>query len=105
MIVTTTETVPGKEIAEIIGIARGSMVRAKNIGSDFLAGIKNVIGGEIDEYTKLQSQARDEAIQRMINDALRMEADAVVNVRIATSMVMQGASELLAYGTAVKFKD
>lgn len=104
MIVTTTETVPGKEIAEIIGIARGSMVRAKNIGSDFLAGIKNVIGGEIDEYTKLQSQARDEAIQRMINDALRMEADAVVNVRIATSMVMQGASELLAYGTAVKFR-
>lgn len=104
MIITTTETVPGKEIAEIIGIARGSMVRAKNIGSDFLAGIKNVIGGEIDEYTKLQSQARDEAIQRMVNDAMRMEADAVVNVRIATSMVMQGASELLAYGTAVKFR-
>ena len=104
MIVTTTETVPGKEIAEVIGIARGSMVRAKNIGSDFLAGIKNVIGGEIDEYTKLQAQARDEAIQRLINDALRMEADAVVNVRIATSMVMQGASEILAYGTAVKFR-
>jgi len=104
MIITTTESVPGKEIGEIIGIARGSMVRAKNIGSDFLAGIKNVIGGEIDEYTKLQSQARDEAIQRMVNDAMRMEADAVVNVRIATSMVMQGASELLAYGTAVKFR-
>lgn len=105
MIITTTETVPGKDIAEVIGIARGSMVRAKNIGSDFLAGIKNVIGGEIDEYTKLQSQARDEAIQRLINDALHMEADAVVNVRIATSMVMQGASEILAYGTAVKFPD
>ena len=103
MIVTTTDTVPGKEIGEILGIARGSMVRAKNIGSDFLAGIKNVIGGEIDEYTKLQSQARDEAIQRMINDAMRIEADAVVNVRIATSMVMQGTSEILAYGTAVKF--
>ena len=67
MIVTTTETVPGKEIAEVIGIARGSMVRAKNIGSDFLAGIKNVIGGEIDEYTKLQAQAPAEAIQRLTN--------------------------------------
>ena len=105
MIISTTETIPGKKITSVVGIARGSTVRARNIGSDFLAGIKNVIGGEIDEYTKLQSQSRDQAIERMMNDARRMNADAIVNVRLATSMVMQGASEILAYGTAVMLED
>ncbi len=102
MIISTTEKVPGKEITEILGIARGSTVRAKNIGKDIFAGLKNIIGGEIDEYTKLQAESREQAIQRMMADAERLGADAIVNVRLATSMVMQGAAEILAYGTAVK---
>lgn len=103
MIITTTETVPNREIVEILGIARGSTVRARNIGRDIFAGLKNIVGGEIDEYTKLQAQSREQALERMEQDAKRLGADAVVNVRITTSMVMQGASEIMAYGTAVKF--
>lgn len=103
MIVTTTETVPNKQIVEILGVARGSTVRARNIGHDIFAGLKNIVGGEIDEYTKLQAQSREQAMQRMIQDAEKLGADAIVNMRITTSMVMQGASEILAYGTAVKF--
>ena len=104
MIITNTETVAGREIITSIGIARGSTVRARNVGRDIFAGLKNLVGGEIDEYTKLQAQAREEAMQRMIQDAEKMGADAVVNVRFTTSMIMQGASEILAYGTAVKLK-
>jgi len=104
MIITTTETVPAREIHETLGIARGSTVRARNIGRDIFAGLKNIVGGEIEEYTKLQAQAREQALQRMQADAVRLGADAIVNVRLATSMVMQGASEILAYGTAVKLK-
>ena len=104
MIVTTTEFIPGKEIEEILGIARGSTVRARNIGKDIFAGLKNIIGGEIDEYTKLQAQSREQALQRMINDAEKLNAEAIINVRFATSMVMQGAAETLAYGTAVKIR-
>ncbi|MFK8038910.1 MAG: YbjQ family protein [Crocinitomicaceae bacterium] len=104
MIVTTTETVPGKEIESILGIARGSSVRARNIGRDFMAGLKNIVGGEIEEYTKLQAQSREQALQRIQKDAERMGADAIVNLRMGTSMVMQGAAEVLVYGTAVKFK-
>lgn len=102
MIITTIETVPNKEITESLGIARGSTVRARNIGRDIFAGLKNIVGGEIEEYTKLQAQSREQALQRMVNDAERLGADAVINVRLTTSMVMQGASEILAYGTAVK---
>ena len=102
MIVTTTENIPNKEIIEIIGIARGSTVRARNIGRDIFAGLKNIVGGEIEEYTKLQAEAREQALQRMIEDAKKLNADAIVNVRIATSLIMQGASEVMAYGTAVK---
>ena len=104
MIVTTTETVPNREISEILGVARGSTVRARNIGRDIFAGLKNIVGGEIEEYTQLQAHAREQAMQRMIQDADRLNADAIVNVRLMTSMVMQGASEILAYGTAVKLK-
>lgn len=104
MIITTTETIPNKEIEQILGIARGSTVRARNIGRDFFAGLKNIVGGEINEYTKLQAQSREEALQRMTNDAQRLGADAVVNVRFSTSTIMQGASEVLAYGTAIKLK-
>lgn len=104
MITTTTDAIPGKEIVEILDIVRGSTVRARNIGRDIFAGLKNIVGGEIEEYTKLQAQSREQAMQRMIEDAKRLNADAVINVRLTTSMVMQGAAEILAYGTAVKLK-
>ena len=104
MIITTTENIPNKEVTEILGIARGSTVRARNVAKDIFAALKGVVGGEISEYTKLQADSREQAIQRMYKDAEKMGADAVINVRMTTSMVMQGASELLAYGTAVKLK-
>ena len=101
MILVTTPEVPGQKIKETYGIARGSTVRARNVGSDIFAGLKNIVGGEISEYTKLQADSREQAMQRMIEDAQRMGANAIVNVRLTTSMVMQGCSEILAYGTAV----
>ena len=102
MILSTTESIPKREIVEILGIARGSTVRARNVGRDIFAGLKNIVGGEITEYTKLQAQSREQAMQRMIDDAKTLNADAIINIRFTTSMVMQGASEILAYGTAVK---
>ena len=102
MIITTTETIPNRVIVELLGVARGSTFRAKNIGQDIFAGLKNIVGGEIEEYTQLQAQSREQAMQRMIQDAQRMGADAIIGFRLATSMIMQGASEILAYGTAVK---
>ena len=104
MIITNTQDVPNKEIEAILGIARGSTVRARNVGRDIFAGLKNIVGGEISEYTKLQADSREQALQRMEEDARRLGADAVVNVRLQTSMIMQGASEIVAYGTAVKLK-
>jgi len=104
MIITSTETIPGKEITQILGIARGSTVRARNFGSDFMAGLKNLVGGEVSEYTKLQARSREQAMKRMVDDAERLGADAIVNVRFTTSMIMQGMSEILAYGTAVKLQ-
>lgn len=102
MIVTTTETVPGREVIEIVGIAKGNAVRARHLGRDIFAGLKNLVGGEISEYTKLLAQSREQAMQRLVADAQRMGGDAVVNVRMTTSMVMDGTSEILAYGTVVK---
>jgi len=102
MIISTTETIPNKQVTEVLGISRGSTVRARNFGRDILAGFKNFVGGEIDGYTKLQAQSREQAIERMILDAERLGADTIVNVRFSTSTIMQGASEILAYGTAVK---
>ena len=104
MIITTTDFIPNCEIIESLGIARGSTVRARNLGRDIFAAFKNIIGGEIEEYTKLQASSREQAMQRMIKDAENIGADAIVNVRLTTSMVMQGAAEILAYGTAVKIK-
>ncbi|MFC2086484.1 YbjQ family protein [Bacteroidota bacterium] len=104
MLIVQTEVIVGKEIAESLGMVRGSTVRARNIGRDIFAGFKNLIGGEIVEYTRLLADAREEALSRMIKDAENLNADAVVNVRFMTSAVMQGASEILAYGTAVKLK-
>ena len=102
MILSTTETIPNRTVTESLGICRGSTVRARNLGRDIFAGLKNIVGGEIEEYTKLQAQSREQAIQRMVQDAEKMGADAILNVRFSTSTIMQGASEILAYGTAVK---
>ena len=104
MIITTTESIPNKEVAEILGIARGSTVRARNIGRDIFAGLKNIVGGEISEYTRLQAESREQAMQRMKDDAIKIGADAVINVRMTTAMIMQGTAEILSYGTAVKLK-
>ena len=104
MKLSNTETIANQTITEALGIARGSTVRSRNIGRDIFASLKNIVGGEIEEYTKLQADAREQALQRMITDAQKLGADAVVNVRFTTSVVAQGASEMLAYGTAVKLK-
>jgi len=104
MIVSTTSEIPEKKVIKILGVARGNTVRAKNIGRDIAAGFKNIIGGEIKSYTDLMSQARDESYNRMVNDAIDLGADAVINMRFMTSMVVGGAAEILAYGTAVKLK-
>lgn len=104
MILSTTHTVPDREIAEILGIARGSTVRARHVGRDIIAGLKNIVGGEIEEYTQLQADAREQALQRMIDDARKLGADAIVGIDISTAMVARGAAEILIYGTAVKLK-
>jgi uncharacterized protein YbjQ (UPF0145 family) len=104
MIITTTETIPNKQIVEILGIARGSTVRARHAGRDILAGFKNLVGGEISDYTKLMADAREEAMQRMNEDAQKLGADAIVNIRFTTSTISQGAAEIMAYGTAVKLE-
>lgn len=104
MIITNVETVPGREIVEHYGIVQGSTVRAKHLGRDFMAGLKNLVGGELKGYTELLSEAREEAVARMVRQAEGMGANAVVNVRFATSSVAQGAAELFAYGTAVKVR-
>ena len=104
MIIVTTPEVPNKKIIKVHGIARGSTVRARNVGRDIFAAVKNLVGGEISEYTKLQADSREQALQRMKKDASNLNADAIINVRITTSMIMQGVAEILAYGTAVKLK-
>jgi uncharacterized protein YbjQ (UPF0145 family) len=104
IIITTSNEVPGKEVAQILGIVKGNSVRARNIGRDIGAGLKNLIGGEIKTYTEMTTHSRDEAFNRMINEAVKLKADAVIGMKFMTSMVMQGASEMLAYGTAVKLK-
>ena len=102
MHVTTTETVPGHEVTEILGIARGNTVRARNVGRDFTQSLRNLTGGELKSYSGLLSEAREEALSRMVSDAESMNADAIVNVRLETSQITEGGSELLAYGTAVR---
>lgn len=102
MLITTTDKLPGCQITEVLDIARGSTVRARHVDSDITALFKSVVGGEIREYTRLMAEAREQAIDRMIADAESLEADAIVNVWFMTAMAMQGASEIPAYGTAVK---
>jgi len=104
IIVTTGGNIPGKNISKVLGLVKGNTVRARNIGRDIGAGLKSIVGGEVKTYSKMTSNARDEAYNRMVNDAIDMGADAIIGVRFTTSMIMQGASEMLAYGTAVKLK-
>jgi len=104
MILTNTDFVTGKEIKEIIGLVRGNTVQAKSIGKDFKAGLRNIAGGEITEYTDMLAEAREIALKRMEDKATKLGADAVINVRFMTSSIMGGAAEILAYGTAVKLK-
>ena len=104
IIVTTSNEVPGKKVAQILGIVKGNSVRARHIGRDIGAALKNLVGGEIKTYTEMTTHSRDEAFNRMVNEAIDLKADAVIATRFMTSMVMQGASEMLAYGTAVKLK-
>ncbi len=102
IILTNTETVPGKRIVEFYGVVTGNTVRAKHVGRDIMAGLKNIVGGELKGYTELLQESRQEATKRMAEQARSMGANAVVNVRYATSSVAQGAAELFAYGTAVR---
>ena len=102
MILTNIETVPGKSIVEHYGLVAGSTIRAKHIGRDLMASLKNLVGGELKGYTQLMQESRQQAVDRMIEQANQLGANAIVNVRFSTSSVAQGAAELYAYGTAVK---
>ncbi|HAS6626345.1 heavy metal-binding domain-containing protein [Vibrio parahaemolyticus] len=102
MIYTTTDTIPGKEIAEVRGVVTGNVVQSKHIGRDLMAGLKNIVGGEIRGYTEMMTEARDIAIQRMVEQANQKGADAIVGIRFTTSSIVDGSSEILAFGTAVK---
>ena len=105
MIVCTTGNIPGKRIVRTLGLARGNTVRARHLGRDITASIRNLVGGEVSEYTKLLAEAREQAIDRMVEQAESLGANAVVEIRFSTSMVMNAAAELLAYGTAVVVRD
>ena len=104
MIVSNTESVPGREVAEILGLVNGNIVQARNIGRDIQAGLRNVVGGRVGVYSEMLSEARAEATRLMVTEAESLNADAVVNVRYTTSAISQGMSEILAYGTAVKLR-
>jgi len=101
MLMSTTETIEGKKIVRHLGMVKGNTIRARHIGRDIMAGLRNVVGGEITDYTKMMAESREQALDRMIEDAQNLGANAILGVKFATSMVMQSASEILAYGTAV----
>lgn len=101
MMIVTTDEVPGHRIIKVLGLVRGNTVRTRNLGADFLAGLRNLVGGEVNQYTRMLSQSREQALDRMRGEAYNRGANAVVALRITTSTVMQGAAEILAYGTAV----
>lgn len=102
--VVTTETLAGYDIVEHLGLVRGNTVRARHVGRDILAGLRNIVGGELGDYTKLMAESREQAIDRMLDDAQSLHADAIVSVRFSTSMVAQSAAEILVFGTAVKVR-
>ena len=101
MLIVTTNSVSGKEVKKVIGLVKGSTIRARHVGKDIMAGFRNLVGGEVKEYTKMMAEAREEALARMAKNAEKEGANAVLNMRFGTSMVMQNASEVIAYGTAV----
>ena len=101
MILVNTNSIPGKTIVKSLGIVKGNTIRARHVGNDIMAGLKNIFGGEIEEYTKLMAEAREQALDRMIADAKAVGANAVIGVKFTTSYIMGAASEILAYGTAV----
>lgn len=105
MILTTSEKISGRKTVKTFGLVRGNTIRARHVGRDIMAAFRNLIGGEIMEYTKLMGESREQAIDRMVQEAERMGANAVVGLRFSTSMIMGGAAELLAYGTAVYTED
>jgi len=102
MFLITTETIKGREIGEVLGLVRGNTIRARHMGRDIMAGLRNIVGGEIKEYTRMLSQARNHAVERVVKEAEQLGADAVIGVRFTTSQTMSGAAEILACGTAVK---
>ncbi|MDE2935013.1 MAG: YbjQ family protein [Dehalococcoidia bacterium] len=104
MLMTTSDSVPGREIAETLGLVTANSVRARNIGRDILAGLKNITGGQIGAYRQLLVESREEAIERLTSEAEALGADAIVALRLSTAAVMQGAAEILVYGTAVKLR-
>jgi len=101
MIVVTTDTIPGKRVVRTLGLVKGNTIRARHVGKDILAGLKGLVGGEISEYTKMVAESREQCIDRLVEEAEGMGANAVVGLRFTTASMMQGAAELLAYGTAV----
>ena len=101
MIITTSDQIEGKKIVKTIGMVKGNTIRARHLGRDIMAGLRGVVGGEISEYTKMMAESREQAIQRMVEDAEKQGANAITGMRFTTSMVMQNASEILAYGTGV----
>lgn len=101
MIVVTTDSIQGRKISKTLGLVRGNTIRARHVGRDILASLRNLVGGEIRDYTKMMAESREQALDRMMEEAESLGADAILNVRFATSMIMQSASEILAYGTAV----
>ena len=105
MILATINSVPGKKVVKMIGLVRGNTIRARHIGNDIMAGLKTLVGGEITEYTKLMAESREQALDRMITEAERLNANAIIGVSFMTSVIMGGAAELLAYGTAVIVED
>ena len=105
MIVVTAGTIEGKVVTRTLGLCRGNTIRARHIGKDIMAGLRGIVGGEVSEYTKLLAESREQALDRMVDEARSLGANAIIDVRFETSMVMQGSAELLAYGTAVVVKD
>jgi uncharacterized protein YbjQ (UPF0145 family) len=105
MIIVTSDTVPGKRITKVLGLVRGNTIRARHIGRDIMASLRNIAGGEIVEYTKMIAESREQAVDRMVEDAEALGANAIVTLRFTTASMMENAAELLAYGTAVVVED
>ena len=105
MILVNTETIPGKRVVRVLGLVKGNTIRVRHVGKDIMAGLRTFIGGEVREYTKMLAETREQSLDRMVEEAVKLGANAVINVRFSTSVVMKAAAELLAYGTAVVVED